>query len=106
MNETPSPPDTAPPIVLDGVTVRYGKTTACENVSLSVPRGATYALLGRNGAGKSSLVRCLLGQQKPAEGRTMLFESDSWKTRARLMERVGVVPETPDAPPAMTVRQI
>lgn len=106
MNETPSAPDTAPPIVLDRVTVRYGKTTACENVSLSVPRGATYALLGRNGAGKSSLVRCLLGQQKPAEGRTLLFESDSWKMRARLMERVGVVPETPDAPPAMTVRQI
>lgn len=98
--------DDAVPAALEGVTVRYGRVTACEAITLSVPRGEVYALLGRNGAGKSSLLRCLLGSQKPDEGRTLLFGRDSWKERTDLMARVGVVPEEPDAPAAMTARQI
>jgi ABC-2 type transport system ATP-binding protein len=94
------------PVALDEITVRYGRVTACDRVTLSVPRGEVYALLGRNGAGKSSLVRCLLGQQKPSSGRARLFGENVWKRRADLMARVGIVPEEPDAPPAMTVRQI
>jgi len=94
------------PIRLDSLTVRYGRSWACRDVSLSVPAGAVYALLGRNGAGKSSLVRCLLGQQRASSGRTLLFGGDAWTTRRRAMERTGVVPEDPDAPPAMTARQL
>ena len=94
------------PASLQGVTVRYGRMTVCEGITLSVPRGEVYALLGRNGAGKSSLLRCLLGSQKPAAGRAFLFGRDAWKERTDLMARVGVVPEEPDAPPAMTARQI
>lgn len=101
-----NPTNASVPAAVEGLTVRYGRVTACAGVSLSVARGAVYALLGRNGAGKSSLVRCLLGQQKPSSGRAMLFGEDVWKARARLMARVGVVPEEPDAPPAMTARQI
>src|SRR6202012_139808 len=44
-------------IRIDNLTVRYGRKTAVDGVSLSVAPGAVYALLGRNGAGKSSLVR-------------------------------------------------
>ncbi|HEY2796808.1 MAG TPA: ABC transporter ATP-binding protein [Thermoanaerobaculia bacterium] len=94
------------PIRVEGLTVRYGKTLACREVSFSVAPGAVYALLGRNGAGKSSLVRCLLGQQKASSGRALLFEKDSWSTRRRAMERTGVVPEEPDAPPAMSAREL
>jgi ABC-2 type transport system ATP-binding protein len=86
-------------LCLDHVTVRYGKATAAEAVSFSVPRGSVYALLGRNGAGKSSLIRCLLGQRKPQEGEVTIFGEDPWSNRARLMARLGVVPEEPDAPP-------
>src|ERR1035437_8498539 len=88
--------------------VRYGGNPkpTLEEISFSVPRGSVYALLGRNGAGKSSLVRCLLGQQKPTAGGCFLFGEDVWKRRARLMAKVGVVPEDPDAPPSMTARQL
>ncbi len=91
-----------------GVLVRYpgSPSPALEGVSLSVSSGSVYALLGRNGAGKSSLVRCLLGQQKPTAGACSLFGEDVWRRRAALMSRVGVVPEDPDAPPAMTARQL
>jgi ABC-2 type transport system ATP-binding protein len=94
------------PIVLEGLTVRYGRCLALDNVSLSVPEGTVYALLGRNGAGKSSLVRCLLGEQKPSSGRASLLGRDVWKERASLLADVGVVAEEPDMPPAMTPRQI
>ena len=91
---------------VEGLTVRYGRTAACSGVTLSVARGSVYALLGRNGAGKSSLMRCLLGQQKPTSGRATLFGEDAWTRRADLMSRTGVVPEEPDVPAEMTARQV
>ncbi len=95
-----------PVVEVHHVTVRYGRKLAVEGVSLAVPQGSVVALLGRNGAGKSSLVRCLLGQQQPSAGRIHLFGQDVWKERARLMERVGVVSEDADAPPEMSVGAI
>ena len=93
-------------IEVNHVTVRYGRKTAVGDVTLAVPQGSVFALLGRNGAGKSSLVRCLLGQQKPSAGDLRLFGHDVWRDRARLMERVGVVSEEADAPPEMSVAAI
>ena len=94
------------PIRIEGLSVRYGRSTACRDVSLSVAPGSVYALLGRNGAGKSSLVRCLLGEQRPSAGRTLLFGADAWTSRKAAMARIGVVPEEPDAPPGMTAREL
>jgi ABC-2 type transport system ATP-binding protein len=94
------------PIVLESLTVRYGDRLALDNVSFAVPEGAVYGLLGRNGAGKSSLVRCLLGEQRPASGRALLLDRNAWTERALALAEVGVVSEEPDAPPAMTARQL
>jgi ABC-2 type transport system ATP-binding protein len=88
------------------VTVRYGRRTAVDRASLHVPRGSVSALLGRNGAGKSSFVRCLLGEQKPDAGAVTMFDHDVWTHRTALMERVGVVSEDSDAPPSMTAAQL
>ncbi|MEA2572386.1 MAG: type transport system ATP-binding protein [Acidobacteriota bacterium] len=93
-------------IEVEALTVRYGKRTAVERASLAIPAGSVYALLGRNGAGKSSLVRCLLGQQKPSEGHVTLFGRDVWRDREELMQRVGIVSEEADAPPDMRVSSI
>jgi ABC-type multidrug transport system ATPase subunit len=90
----------------EGVTVRYGRRLAVDNLTLGVAAGSVTALLGRNGAGKSSLVRCMLGQQQPAAGRVTMFGKDVWRNRTALMDRVGVVGEESDAPPEMTVAQI
>jgi ABC-2 type transport system ATP-binding protein len=94
------------PIELEALTVRYGGRTALDQVSFSVAEGAVYALLGRNGSGKSSLVRCLLGGQLPAAGRARLLGRDAWRERAALLGEVGVVPEEPDVPPAMTALDV
>jgi ABC-type multidrug transport system, ATPase component len=96
--------DTA--IQISDLTVRYGRTLAVDSAALSVVRGAVYALVGRNGAGKSSLVRCLLGQQKPQRGSVTLFGEDAWSRRPALMQRIGIVTEDADAPPEMSVAAI
>jgi ABC-2 type transport system ATP-binding protein len=93
-------------LAVDGLGVRYGARAVLDGVSLEVSPGSVFALLGCNGAGKSSLVRCLLGLQKPAHGRAFLFGEDAWETRARALRRVGVVPEEPDAPPEMSAREL
>jgi len=91
---------------LKDLTVRYGPLTAVDGLSLEVPKGCVYALLGRNGSGKSSTVRCLLGQQKASSGKAHLFGLDSWKRRSRVMLRTGVVPENPDVPPETTAERL
>jgi ABC-2 type transport system ATP-binding protein len=96
----------SPAIQIDGVTVRYGRRTAVDDVTITVPRGSVYGLLGRNGAGKSSLVRCLVGQRKPEQGRVDVLGQDVWVNRLPLMDRVGIVPEEADAPGEMRVSEL
>ena len=103
---TPTAAAAGPAIETDALTVSYGRTRVVEGLTLAVPRGSVYALLGRNGAGKSSLLRVLLGQRPPAAGRARLLGEDPWTRRTSLMARVGVVPEEPDAPPEMTPTQL
>lgn len=95
-----------PVVAIQDLTVRYGRKTALEGASLSIQRGTVYALLGRNGVGKSSLLRCLLGLQQPDGGTVRLFGRDPWRERASLLARVGVVPEEPDAPPELTAPRL
>lgn len=99
-------PAGAEPVLVEQLAVAYGRARVLEDVTIRVPRGCVFALLGRNGSGKSSLLRVLLGQRPPAAGRVSLFGVDPWARRASLMGRVGVVPEEPDAPPEMTAQQL
>jgi ABC-2 type transport system ATP-binding protein len=97
---------TADPVVVDHLTVRYGRTTAVDDVSFKIDSGQVYALLGRNGAGKSSTISCLVGQRKAASGECRIFDMDTWRSRRHVMARVGLVPETPDIPPGASAREL
>jgi ABC-2 type transport system ATP-binding protein len=91
---------------VENVSVKYNRQLVIDQVSLQVARGSVYALLGRNGAGKSSLMRCLLGLQRPTSGRVMVFGEEVWTHRARLLARAAYVPETSDAPGQLRVRDV
>ena len=56
------------PLSAEGLAVRYGPLTALESVTFHARRGDRIVVIGRNGAGKSSLLRCLAGVQPPSEG--------------------------------------
>jgi ABC-2 type transport system ATP-binding protein len=86
-------------VEIAGLMVRYGRQTAVDGLGVSVPKGCVYALLGRNGSGKSSTVNCLVGQRRANSGTARVFGLDAWRQRRQIMERVGVVPEYPDIPP-------
>lgn len=88
-----------PILELVRLTITYGKRAVVQEAELAVARGEVHALLGRNGSGKSSLVRCLLGQQLPQSGTARLFGLDVLTHRAALMAKVGVTPEEPNVPP-------
>lgn len=55
-------------IVTSNLSKHYGETKACDNVSITVKKGSVYGLVGRNGAGKTTIMRLLLGLTKPSGG--------------------------------------
>jgi ABC-2 type transport system ATP-binding protein len=103
---TQAAPATGALVEAQALSVHYGRTRVLDDVSLAVPPGCVFALLGRNGSGKSSLLRVLLGERPPSAGRVRLLGEDPWTKRTALMAEVGVVPEEPGAPPEMTARQL
>ncbi|NIH70015.1 ATP-binding cassette domain-containing protein [Modestobacter marinus] len=62
-----------PALAIEGLTVRYGQTLAVDALDLRIDRGETVALLGSNGAGKSSVVNAALGLFRPAAGTVRLL---------------------------------
>ena len=72
-------------------TIRFGNFTAVDDVDLAVGSGEVVGLLGANGAGKTSLIRMLLGLLTPTHGKVCLFGSPPSRATRR---RVGYVPQT------------
>ena len=91
---------------LDNVSKRYGKQTALNNVSFSVPKGSVFAMLGENGAGKTTAIRILLGLADADAGRTEVLGLPSAICGTDIRRRVGYVPEEPDLYDWMTVNEI
>lgn len=82
-----------PAIETSGLTIRYGPRTAVNGVDLSVGEGEVLALLGRNGAGKTSTVEALEGYRRPAAGelRVLGLDPTSKADHRELTRRVGVM---------------
>jgi ABC-type multidrug transport system ATPase subunit len=78
-----------------GLVKRYRNVDAVNGLSLSVPRGAVYALVGRNGSGKTTTIRMLLDLARPDAGTARVLGMDSHAQRAKVPERVGYVSDRP-----------
>ncbi len=85
----------------------YGSSHVLHGVELQLGRGETLALLGRNGMGKSTLIRTLLGHVTQREGRIRLFGKDMSQARPHEVARLGVayVPEGRGIFPNLSVRE-
>src|SRR5262245_59673892 len=93
-------------VQLQNVTKRYGWQVALENVSLEMPSGVVCALLGENGAGKTTAIRILLGLTDLDEGKATVLGLDSTRQGQLIRSRVGYVPERPTLYEWMTVSEI
>jgi ABC-2 type transport system ATP-binding protein len=82
-------------IELRNVRKRFGQRVAVDGVSLAVPRGEIFGLLGHNGAGKSTAIGMMLGQVWPTSGEIKVCGHDVTTQRARALQKVGAIFETP-----------
>ena len=88
-----------------GLTRRFGKQVAVNDLNLSVPAAGVYGFLGPNGAGKTTAIRMLLGLIRPNAGEVRLFGQPLKPNHRSLMRRVGALVESPSLYPHLTGRE-
>jgi ABC-2 type transport system ATP-binding protein len=86
-----------------GLTKRFGKNVVLGGVDLDIAPGTVTALLGRNGVGKSTLLKILVGFHVPDAGMSRVMGHDPVKKGPEIRKHVGYVPERLELPTWMTV---
>ncbi|MFI7743163.1 ABC transporter ATP-binding protein [Kocuria rhizosphaericola] len=94
---------TAPALRLQGVSKHYGPVRAVDRVSFEVRPGELYALLGLNGAGKTTVMRMVLGMVRPAAGSVTVLGRG--RGDRSVWAEVGYLVEAASAYPELTVRE-
>jgi branched-chain amino acid transport system ATP-binding protein len=85
----------------------YGASHVLQGISLSVDRGEVVAVIGRNGVGKTTLVRSIIGLTPPRRGRILFMDTDITRLPAHRIARMGVglVPQGRRIFPSLSVRE-
>jgi ABC-2 type transport system ATP-binding protein len=81
----------------------FGRTEVLRGIDLAVPEGAIYALVGANGAGKTTMIKLMMNILRPTAGHATVLGIDSGKLAGKALNRIGYVSENQDLPDAMTV---
>jgi len=87
-----------------GLTKRYGRLTALQDLDLEVPRGQVYGFLGPNGAGKTTTISLILGLIAPSGGHVEMFGLDTRTHLSEALRRTGAVLERPSSYPHLSGR--
>jgi ABC-2 type transport system ATP-binding protein len=77
-----------------------------DGIDLKVPQGGIYGLLGRNGAGKTTIIRILLGLEPATRGRAVVLGASSWQLPVSTLGQIGYVAEGHNLIPNYSVRRI
>ena len=93
-------------VEVNGLSRRYGTTTALDNVSLTADVGRVYGLVGANGAGKTTLIKHLLGLLRPQKGEVRVFGLNPVREPVRVLRRVGYLSEQRDLPEWMRLDEL
>ncbi|HKY29914.1 MAG TPA: ABC transporter ATP-binding protein [Pyrinomonadaceae bacterium] len=93
-------------IEVQKLTKKFGDFTALDNVSFSVAEGETLALLGPNGSGKTTSLKCLVGLTVPTSGRILIGNNDL-RTHARQAKQLmSYLPQRVAFPDQLTAREV
>ena len=87
----------------EGLRIRLGRKDVLSSLDLDLAPAQVTVLLGENGAGKTTLMRAALGLLKPQAGSLRVFGLDPLRKARAVRERIGFVPDEPDAPKWMTL---
>src|SRR6266849_2467343 len=85
--------ESTPAILAQGLTRQFGATLAVKDLSFSIPRGEIFALLGPDGAGKTTALRMICGAIAPTSGRVVIEGIDISRSPERVLERLGYMPQ-------------
>ena len=98
---------TAPALALDGIDALYGESHVLHGVSLSLGEGRVLALLGRNGAGKTTCMNTVIGFLRPRNGSVRVFGEPVQHLAPDVISRkgIGLVPQGRRVFPRLTVRE-
>lgn len=77
-----------------------------DGIDLKVPEGCIYGLLGRNGAGKTTIIRILLGLEPATRGKSLVLGASSWQLPVSVLGQIGYVAEGHNLIPNYTVQRI
>lgn len=83
----------------------YGVNMVVSHVNIHVQKGSIYGLLGRNGAGKTSIMKMMLGLTPITDGNITMFGMQFPANKAEILRRVGVMIETPGFYPNLTATE-
>jgi ABC-2 type transport system ATP-binding protein len=92
--------------VAKGITKKFGKTRALDNLTMRLEPGVVTVLLGPNGSGKTTLMRMALGTLKPNAGTLHVMGMDPLKQPKEVRQSVGYVPTIPDVYGWMTLKEL
>jgi ABC-2 type transport system ATP-binding protein len=90
-------------IKVEGLTKRYARTLAVDNISFEVEKGQIVGFLGPNGAGKTTTMRVLTCFLPPTSGKANIAGYDVLESPLEVKKRIGYLPETPPVYPEMEV---
>src|SRR6202050_2610395 len=92
-------------IKVEGLTKRYARTVAVDNISFEVEKGQIVGFLGPNGAGKTTTMRVLTCFLPPTSGTANVAGFDVLESPLEVKKRIGYLPETPPLYPEMEVSE-
>ncbi len=92
-------------IKTEGLTKKYGKITALDDLNLEVEEGEIFGLLGPNGAGKTTLISMLCTILKPTSGRAWVNGFDIVKESSKVRKSIGIVFQQPSVDDLLTGRE-
>ena len=92
-------------IETDGLTKKYGSSTAVDNLNLQIRAGEIYGFLGPNGAGKTTTIRMLAGLLEPSGGRAFISGHDITREAPRAKALMALVPDQPRLYGKLTARE-
>jgi len=93
-------------ITIEGLHFSYGSKQVLKGVDLEVPKGSIFGFLGRNGTGKTTTIKTLLGLQKPLKGKCVIGGLDSFTQTLDVRKRIGFMAEDQQMYGWMTVGRI
>ena len=93
-------------IEIENLSRSFGDTKALNNIDLQVPEGVVFGLVGKNGAGKTTIIRHIMGLLEPQTGSSAVFGLNPIANPRETLSRIGYMGETDELPSWMYVKEL